>query len=55
LGRARAAVEAAGCVPGTVTFQRRPGVQPGTVLAQTPVPGSRILKGANVELVASAR
>jgi serine/threonine-protein kinase len=55
LGRARAAVEAAGCVPGTVTFQRRPGVQPGTVLAQTPVPGSLILKGANVELVASAR
>lgn len=55
LGRARAAVEAAGCVPGTVTFQRRPGVEPGTVLAQTPAPGSRIPKGASVELVASAR
>ena len=55
LGRARAAVEAAGCIASSVTFQRRPGIEPGTVLAQTPAPGSRILKGANVELVASQR
>ncbi len=52
---ARLAIEEAGCVVAAVTHRREPGVAPGTVLAQAPSPGSRVLKGATIELVASAR
>lgn len=55
LYRARAAIEAAGCVAGKVTYDRRRGSPPGTVVGQDPAPGSRILKGASIDLVASSR
>ncbi len=55
LYRARAAVEAAGCVTASVNYQRGRGVPNGTVLDQTPPPGGPILRGANVELVVSGR
>jgi len=55
LYRARAAVESAGCVAASVSTQRSRDVPANTVLAQTPAPGGPILRGANVELVASSR
>jgi beta-lactam-binding protein with PASTA domain len=55
LYRARAAIEAAGCVAASVSTQRSRDVPANTVLEQTPRPGGPILRGANVELVASSR
>jgi serine/threonine-protein kinase len=51
--RARSVIEAAGCVMGTITYQRHTGVSPSEVLLQEPPPGSRVLRGATIELVAS--
>lgn len=51
--RARGVIEAAGCVAASVTYERRPGMAPSVVVGQEPPPGSRILQGATVELVAS--
>lgn len=52
---ARRAVEAAGCVTAPVRYERDRDVPHGTVLGQTPVSGTRILKGETIELVASTR
>ena len=52
---ARQAVESAGCVTAPVRYERDRDVPHGTVLSQTPVPGTRILKGETIELVASTR
>ncbi len=52
---ARAAVEAAGCVTAPPRYRRDGRVAPNTVLDQDPEPGTRILRGETVELVASTR
>jgi serine/threonine-protein kinase len=52
---ARQAVEGAGCVIAPVSFERDRDVPHGTVLAQNPAPGTRIIKGETIELVASTR
>ncbi len=52
---ARRAVESAGCVTAPVRYERDRDVPHGTVLSQAPVPGTRILKGETIELVASTR
>lgn len=54
LYRARLAIEAAGCVAAGVSY-RRDSAAAGTVVAQSPAPGSMVMKGASVELVASGR
>jgi len=51
----RAVVEAAGCVVSPVKYEREGRVAPNTVLEQDPSPGTRILKGATIDLVASTR
>ena len=55
LDQARAVIVAAGCVTGGVTFQRQRGMPANIVLAQEPAPGSRVLKGATIDLVAAGR
>lgn len=52
---ARREIAAAGCVAGSVSYRRGEDVPPNTVVAQDPAAGSRILKGARVELVAASR
>jgi len=52
---ARQSVEGAGCVNAPVRFERDRDVPHGTVLAQRPSPGTRIIKGETIELVASTR
>ncbi|MBU0743464.1 PASTA domain-containing protein [bacterium] len=52
---AQQAIEGAGCVIAPVRFERDRDVPHGTVLAQNPVPGTRIIKGETIELVASTR
>lgn len=48
-------VEGAGCTMGPIRYERDRDVPHGTVLAQRPSPGSRIIKGETIELVASTR
>jgi len=52
---ARQALESAGCATAPVRYERDRNVPHGTVLSQKPVPGTRILKGETIELVASTR
>ena len=51
----RASVEAAGCVLAPARYRRDSRIPPNTVLEQDPAPGSRILRGETIELVASTR
>ncbi len=52
---ARRAIADAGCVAGTVTYRRHADEPPNTIVDQEPPAGTRIRKGARVELVAAAR
>lgn len=52
---ARAKVELAGCAIAPVKYERRPNLRPNTVIDQKPAPGSRVIKGETIELVASTR
>lgn len=52
---ARAKVELAGCAIAPVKYERRPNLRPNTVIDQDPAPGSRVIKGETIELVASTR
>ncbi len=52
---ARQSVETAGCVTAPVRYERDRDVPHDTVLSQKPAPGTRILKGETIELVASTR
>ena len=51
----RAAVEASGCVLAPAHYRRDSRIPPNTIVEQEPAPGSRILKGETIELVASTR
>jgi beta-lactam-binding protein with PASTA domain len=52
---ARDLIASAGCVASSVTFSRERDQAPNTILDQSPAPGTRIRKGARIELVASTR
>jgi len=52
---AQQAIESSGCVIAPVRYERDRDVPHGTVLAQSPSPGTRIIRGDTIELVASTR
>jgi len=53
LDEVRALVERRGFRVGRVSYRSRPGVYPGTVLEHHPLPGSLILQGETIDLVAA--